>query len=160
MTSLADKGSTFTLHIYEVEISRETSTSNSQSEKPRLLLNAATILIADDIKSNRQLIKDCLRSQPIEFIEAENGKEAIALAKENKPDLILMDIKMPEMDGIEATTILRADEELKNIPVIALSASSVHEDNTELKETLFNDYLTKPLKLRLLIEKMDHHLKS
>ncbi|MCW9030870.1 MAG: ATP-binding protein [Gammaproteobacteria bacterium] len=156
VTSYLNQGSTFTLTLNDVEVTQ--NHNPSADELPEIVLRPATILIADDMEANRKLLINYLRNHSITFLEACNGTEAVQFAQEQNPDLILMDIKMPEMDGIEATTILRANDATKDIPIIAISASSIHEDNSDLKEKLFNDYLTKPLKLNTLIQKLSLYL--
>ena len=160
VSTVPNEGSTFTLKLFEVEIVQASSKKDFVTNTDTPLFRPAKILIADDMEANRKLIKACLRSQPVEFIDAINGQEAIDLAREHKPDLILMDIKMPEVDGIEATRTIKNDETLKNIPVIAVSASSIYEDDTELKQSLFDGYVTKPVRLKILLDIMNQYLKS
>jgi len=156
--SAPGKGSIFTLKLYEVQTSNINSSIDSTIEHSFQKLNRAKILIADDILANRQLIIDFLDGQPIEFIEAENGKKCIEAARLHNPDLVLMDIKMPEMDGIEATKIMKSDDHLKDIPVIAVTASSTRGNDEQLKESLFDDYLSKPINSTLLISVLSQHL--
>ncbi len=85
----------------------------------------ATILIVDDIDVNRELINEFFNNTQISVIEAENGKEGVAIVQEYKPDLVLMDIRMPVMDGHDATKIIKADSHTKYIPVIALTAAGM-----------------------------------
>ena len=158
--STINEGSIFTLKLLEAEIEKRSLNRDNNTNKDLPLLQPAKILIADDMEANRNLIKTCLRGQPIEFLEAENGQEAIDLAREHTPDLILMDIKMPEVDGMEATRTIKDDKKLKNIPVIAISASSIHEDNSELKQALFDDYITKPIRLKILVGTISQYLNS
>jgi len=160
VSSSSGVGSVFSLDLHEVEASVKSSVNDNLTDKHFPRLDSSIILIADDIDANRNLIKSFLADQPVDFLEAVNGKQAIDIAQQNKPDLILMDIKMPEMDGVEATTIIKADEELKNIPVIALSASSMHEDDAQLKATLFDAYITKPINLSLLTKVLSQFLNS
>ena len=79
--------------------------------------------MAEDVISNRQIIKGYLENYNITIVETENGKDCIYLAQRNRPDIILMDIQMPIMDGYTAINILKSDNELKNIPIIALGLS-------------------------------------
>jgi CheY-like chemotaxis protein len=79
------------------------------------------------------------------IIEARNGREAVELAKLHAPDLVLMDIQMPEMDGYEATRIIKASESGKDIPIIALTANAVHGEMERCLSIGANGYLTKPL---------------
>ena len=160
VSSIQKEGSTFTLKLLDVEFEKESlkSTINIPEDVPSF--QPAKILIADDMQSNRNLLKTYLHSQPFEFLEAENGQEAINLAREHVPDLILMDIKMPEVDGIQATRVIKDDEKLKTIPVIAISASSLQEDDAEIKLSLFDAYLTKPLRRKLLLDNLSKYLKA
>lgn len=153
-------GSIFTLNLYGVETSDALPGDNSYAEQNVQRLNTAKILIADDMQANRELVRNFLEEQPVEIFEAENGRQAIEQARMHQPDLILMDIKMPEMDGIEATRIIKADAALNGIPVVAITASSLQEDNKELKETLFDDYLTKPIKMAMLLKVLSHFLNA
>ena len=160
VSSIQKEGSTFTLKLLDVEFEKESlkSTINIPEDVPSF--QPTKILIADDMQSNRNLLKTYLHSQPFEFLEAENGQEAINLAREHVPDLILMDIKMPEVDGIQATRVIKDDEKLKTIPVIAISASSLQEDDAEIKLSLFDAYLTKPLRRKLLLDNLSKYLKA
>ncbi len=108
----------------------------------------ATILIADDIEFNRTLIKEYLKSTPLKIYEAKDGQEAVSMAKEYAIDLILMDIKMPNKNGYEATQEIRA---FKNIPIVAVTASVAYNDKNINKEH-FDDFLYKPLKEENLVK--------
>ena len=157
VSSVPEKGSVFTLCLSSVEVS-ELLENHTEAEDVVVNLNQSKILIADDIQANRELIKDYLDGQPVEIIEAENGKIAIDVTREYKPDLVLMDIKMPEMDGVEATKILKSDSELKTIPVIALTASSIKGEDAQINDILFDDYLTKPIRKLVLLKSLGHIL--
>lgn len=106
----------------------------------------ATILIADDIQSNRAVLKGFLSGSDITYIEAENGKEAVELAGEHEPDLIIMDIRMPVMDGSKAIRILKNDKKLKKIPIIIITASAMQRDKkSSSKKYLADAYMKKPV---------------
>jgi signal transduction histidine kinase len=105
----------------------------------------ASILIADDIESNRALIKGFLDIPAFTLIVAKNGKEAVAFAREYRPNLVIMDLRMPVMDGYQATRILKADKTLKSIPVIAVSASAMKEHEQVAKEAGCDGYIKKPV---------------
>jgi two-component system sensor histidine kinase EvgS len=94
----------------------------------------------------------------VDFIEAANGKEAAELAKQYHPDLVLMDMRMPVMDGCEATRILKADEKLKKIPVIIITASALKEQWAEIKKAGGNAFLNKPISKSDLIIELMHFL--
>ncbi|MCR9144986.1 MAG: ATP-binding protein [bacterium] len=104
----------------------------------------ARILIADDLSTNRRLLRQYLEEQPFEILEVEDGQAAIAAARESRPDLILMDIKMPVLDGKEATQFLKDDENTRDIPVVAVTASVLAHLADDIKE-LCDGFLRKPV---------------
>lgn len=108
---------------------------------------AKVILLAEDDEDNRDLMSFVVErsGMDLELIIAENGEEAIALAKEKKPDLILMDMQMPVMNGFEATRIIKEDPELKPIPVIAFTAQARLEDKDLTRAVGCVEHYTKPM---------------
>jgi signal transduction histidine kinase/DNA-binding response OmpR family regulator len=108
------------------------------------LLKPSKILVADDVPLNRDLIKSYLAGTRHQVIEAEDGEQAVKLCLKHQPDLVLMDIRMPALDGQEALTQLKSREETRHIPVIAVTASSLLNSQQELKST-FDGYADKPL---------------
>src|SRR5690606_21919758 len=119
-----------------------------------VLFKPATVLIADDNEENRKLIVDLLEYSPLTILQTENGMEAVEKAKNHLPDLILMDLRMPVMDGYEATKILRKERHTASLPIIAITASILSSNKKENEdiETLFDQYLLKPLNIEQLIE--------
>ncbi len=103
------------------------------------------ILIVEDDPQDLKLSRDLLEASGYASLEATNGKKAVELAREKKPDLILMDIQMPVMDGFEATKILKADAETRNIPIIALTSYAMKEDEEKIREAGCDGYITKPI---------------
>src|SRR4030042_2835441 len=110
------------------------------------------ILIVEDNEKNRTLVKDVLEYQGYEVIEAGNGKEGIKIAKENNPDLILMDIQMPVMSGYDAIKILKNNPKTKDIKIIALTSFAMKGDKEKIMEEGFDDYIAKPIDIRRLPE--------
>ncbi len=110
------------------------------------------ILIVEDNEKNRTLVKDVLEYHGYEVIEAGNGKEGIKMAKELKPDLILMDIQMPVMSGYDAIKILKNNPETKDIKIIALTSFAMKGDKEKIMEEGFDDYIAKPIDIRRLPE--------
>ncbi len=110
------------------------------------------ILIIEDNEKNRKLERDVLRFKGYQTIESETAEEGIRLAREKKPALILMDIQLPEMDGIEALTRLRGDPQTKDIPVIAVTASVMSHDQKKILDAGFDGYQRKPLDIKELFE--------
>jgi CheY-like chemotaxis protein len=154
------KGSTFFLTLKNVDMSG-VSTDVANIPEPvteDLRFNNVLILVADDKESNRQLLVEYLSCPGIDVIEAENGKIAVEMAKIYRPNLVLMDLKMPVMDGKEATRILKADEELKNIPVIIITASAIKEQQPEIKKAGGDAYLDKPVSKSQLISQLKRFL--
>ncbi|MEK6692619.1 MAG: response regulator [Nitrospirota bacterium] len=117
------------------------------------------ILIAEDNEKNRKLIQVILEKAGYDAIEAENGEDAICLAKKIIPDLILMDIQMPVMDGIEAIKILKSDSETKDIPVIALTSYAMAGDRERLLNEGFNGYIPKPINVKNFIKEVKKYIK-
>jgi two-component system cell cycle response regulator len=105
----------------------------------------ARVLVVDDVEFNVKLLDTKLKQDYYQVYTASNGKEAVAKAKEIKPDIILMDIMMPEMDGFEATRIIKSDPELSFIPIIIVTALNAQEDKVRGLEAGADDFLTKPI---------------
>lgn len=109
------------------------------------------ILIVDDDAKNLKLVRDILNSNGYLTFEAVNGKEAIELAINQIPDLILMDIQMPVMDGLQAIRILKTNDDAKHIPIIALTAFSMKGDKEKVLLYGADDYLSKPISIKILL---------
>jgi len=118
----------------------------------------ASILIVDDVEANRNLVKEYLEDVDFTFYEATNGEEALELVKLYSPDLILMDMKMPILDGYEATKRLKDDEKSKIIPVIALTASAMKDAEKKFLK-ICDGYLRKPVSQSQLMEELACFLK-
>ena len=116
------------------------------------------ILIIEDNEKNLKFIRSLLNSQGYETIEARDGKEGVRLAKEQKPDLVLMDIQMPVMDGVIATKILNEDPETKDIPVIALTSYAMKGDRERFLSEGFVEYIAKPIKVDEFLEVVRRYL--
>ena len=106
------------------------------------------ILIVEDNERNRKLVRDVLQFTGYETIEAETGEEGLRLARERHPALILMDIRLPGIDGITAFRRLRADPTTQSIPVMAMTASIMTAGPRELKEAGFDAYQSKPIQVK------------
>lgn len=102
------------------------------------------IAVVEDNPDNRLLVQAILEDL-YEIVEYENGIDALAGFKKNRPDLVLLDISLPEMDGTEVLGKIRADESIRDLPVIALTAHAMHGDREKFLSAGFNDYLTKPI---------------
>ena len=109
----------------------------------------ATLLIVDDIKENIDMLKECLKSE-YHIIAATSGEKALKIAKIRQPDLVLLDIMMPEMDGYEAITRIRAQNKFSKLPIIALTAKAMKEDKSRCIEVGASDYFPKPVDVEKL----------
>ncbi|MUG98430.1 response regulator [Scytonema sp. UIC 10036] len=114
------------------------------------------ILLAEDNEANIATISSYLGARGYRLIVARNGREAVSLAKAQHPDLIIMDIQMPGMDGLEAMRLLRADGKFLHTPIVALTALAMPGDRENCISAGANEYLTKPVKLKLLVETIKH----
>ena len=119
---------------------------------------AKLILIVEDEPKNITLLRDLLQVSGYSTIEATDGKQGVELAKARKPDLILMDIQMPEMDGLEATRILKADATTSNIPVLALTSYAMKGDEERILEAGCDGYLAKPFNIQELLKTVAEYL--
>lgn len=104
-----------------------------------------TVMIVEDNELNMKLFHDLLEAHGYRTVETRNGIEAMALAREHKPDLILMDIQLPEVSGLEVTKWLKADDELKSIPVVAVTAFAMKGDEERIRAGGCEAYLSKPI---------------
>jgi len=109
------------------------------------------ILIVEDNPKNLKLVRDTLQVKAYQTIEAETGEEGVRLAHERQPALILMDIQLPGISGIDALKQLRADSETRAIPVIAVTASVMTQDQTRIMAAGFDGYHGKPISVRQLL---------
>ena len=106
------------------------------------------ILIVEDNEKNRKLVRDILQHKGYQTLEAETGEDGVRLAQESSPALILMDIQLPGMNGIEALGRLRADPKTKKIPVIAVTASAMTHDRAKIMAAGFDGYQSKPINVK------------
>lgn len=116
------------------------------------------ILIAEDDPKSMKLVRDLLQISGYTTIEASDGRKAILLARDKQPDLILMDIQMPVIDGLEATKILKADEKTSGIPIIALTAYAMKEERKKIEGAGCDDYIVKPINTREFLKKVSEYL--
>jgi two-component system, cell cycle response regulator DivK len=116
------------------------------------------ILVVEDQPDNRQIIRDMLADTGYEIAEAENGEEALAAIAKQRPDLILMDIQLPVMDGYAATRRIKTDPALKSIPVIAVTSYALSGEEKKAREAGCDDYVPKPYSPRQLLAKIRQYL--
>src|SRR5579885_1415 len=119
-----------------------------------------TVLIVEDNELNMKLFHDLLQANGYDTIETRNGIEALDLARKHKPDLILMDIQLPEVSGLEVTKWIKEDDELKSIPVIAVTAFAMKGDEERIREGGCEAYLSKPISVAKFLETVRHFVKQ
>jgi two-component system cell cycle response regulator DivK len=116
------------------------------------------ILVVEDNERNLKLVRDVLQFAGFDVVEARSGEQGVALAKACFPDLVLMDIQLPHMDGAEALNRLRDSPETRRVPVVALTAFAMREDREQALRAGFDGYLEKPISVRDLPEQVRHFL--
>ncbi len=135
-------------------------------EEPNSLTNAPMedrtvkrVLIVEDNELNMKLFHDLLEAHGYETLQTRNGMDALALAREYRPDLILMDIQLPEVSGLEVTRWIKDDPELKSIPVIAVTAFAMKGDEEKIREGGCEDYIAKPISVTKFLEAVQKFLR-
>ena len=116
------------------------------------------ILVIEDQEDNRQIVSDLMAASGYELIEATTGEEGIAAAARERPDLILMDIQLPGIDGYEVTRRIKANPQLKSIPIIAVTSYALSGDDKKAFAAGCDGYVTKPYSPRLLLAKIREYL--
>jgi two-component system cell cycle response regulator DivK len=116
------------------------------------------ILVVEDQPDNRQIIRDMLADGGYEITEAENGEAALAAIAKQRPDLILMDIQLPVMDGYTATRHIKTDPDLRSIPIIAVTSYALSGEEKKAREAGCDDYVPKPYSPRQLLAKIRQYL--
>jgi two-component system cell cycle response regulator DivK len=116
------------------------------------------ILVVEDQEDNRQILRDLLDNAGYEMLEAENGEEALAAVAKRRPDLILMDIQLPVMDGYTATRTLKSSPQTSDIPIIVVTSYALSGDETKARESGCDAYVTKPYSPRALLAKIKEFL--
>jgi two-component system cell cycle response regulator DivK len=117
------------------------------------------ILVVEDTEDNRQIMRDLLSSAGYDLIEAQDGAEGVAMAKSQRPDLILMDIQLPVLDGYEATRRIKADPAISHIPVIAVTSYALSGDEAKTRAAGCDGYVAKPFSPRQLLAKINEFLR-
>jgi two-component system, sensor histidine kinase len=151
-----DQGSRFDIFIPHVRVAATVVKSDTDDafDPEDIIFEKATVLIVDDVASNRLLIKEFLRQTEITVIEAENGVDAVHAARSQKPDVILMDLRMPVLSGVEAMKRIGADEDTRSIPVLALTALGIKEEKEKIMNEGFAGFLTKPVQKAVLFQEL------
>ena len=118
------------------------------------------ILVVEDNAKNMKLLRDVLRATGYRTLEASTGGQALVLATEHAPALVLMDVRLPDMDGVEALSQLRMDARTASIPVLAVTAQAMKGDAERFKEAGFDGYLSKPVDIDELLTTVEQHCRG
>ena len=116
------------------------------------------VLIVEDNELNMKLFNDLLIAHGYDTLQTRNGAEALALARQHRPDLILMDIQLPEISGLEVTRLIKEDQDLKLIPVIAVTAFAMKGDREKMRDGGCEDYVAKPISVVGFLQTVERHL--
>ncbi len=157
--SVSGQGSTFVVRIRDVAISNKKVVKVEEKQDLETMeFEKAIVLVVDDVESNRELLNEVLSKVNLDVLTAVNGKEALTIAGKYRPDLILMDLWMPVMDGIEATMRLKMDSRTKTIPIIAVSAFPASDQESLVLEKEFDGFLAKPFRPSQLFFELSKYL--
>ncbi len=164
--STVGKGSTFNFTCeFKKQIHRSSGKNKYNQDKQQLLkyetANEGVILCVEDSIINQQVMEELITRKGYKYISAYNGIEAINIIKENKVDLVLMDIQLPELNGFEATKIIRKSEESnKPLPIIAMTAYAMLEDRDKCLQAGMDEYISKPLDIEKLYKILEYYIKN
>ena len=122
----------------------------------------ATVLYIEDNRDNRMLVRRILMASDYDFqvVEADNARTGIEIATQSPPDIILMDMSMPEMDGLTATRLLRGIDHLRHVPIVALTANAMEGDRERSLEAGCTGYIRKPIDVDKLPDEILHYIRS
>ena len=132
--------------------------TNVMMHTPQDMTGRKTVLIVEDNELNMKLFHDLLEVQGYRILQAENGTDALVLAREALPDLILMDIQLPGRSGLDVTKEIKADANIAHIPVIAVTAFAMKSDEERIRRGGCEDYLAKPISVPVFLEKVKRYL--
>jgi len=145
--------------ISDLPASRRTDAAPMGSlETVTLPDTAKTVLIVEDNELNMKLFHDLLEVHGYRTVQTRDGREALGLAREHRPDLIIMDIQLPEVSGLEVTRWIKDDPEVAGIPVIAVTAFAMKGDEERIRAGGCEDYVAKPISVASFIEKVKRHI--
>jgi two-component system cell cycle response regulator DivK len=136
------------------------ATMGNQSSTPQARPGMKSVLIVEDNELNMKLFSDLLEAHGYRVIQTRDGLSALDLARRHKPDLVLMDIQLPEVSGIEVTKWLKEADDLRHIPVIAVTAFAMKCDEETLKEGGCEAYISKPISVLSFLQTIDGFLKK
>jgi two-component system, cell cycle response regulator DivK len=134
------------------------SLSGTEAKPMRQASTPKTILVVEDNELNMKLFHDLLEAHGYSILQTRDGMEALKLARQHKPDLILMDIQLPEVSGLEVTKWIKEDDELKSIPIIAVTAFAMKGDEEKIREGGCEAYIAKPISVTSFLKTVEQFL--
>jgi two-component system cell cycle response regulator DivK len=134
------------------------TSSATAGRRPEVAHVAKTVLIVEDNELNMKLFHDLLDAHGYMTLQTRSGIDALQIARQRRPDLILMDIQLPEVSGLEVTRWLKDDEELRDIPVIAVTAFAMKGDEERIRQGGCEAYISKPISIGTFLETVRRHL--
>ena len=117
-------------------------------------MTSGRVLVVEDNDRNRKLVRTVLEHAGFEVVEAETGEQGVAIAAEANPDLVLMDVQLPGIDGHDALRLLRSGEETRHLPIVAVTAFAMKGDDARALEQGFDGYIQKPISVRSLVDQV------
>ncbi len=145
--------------IRDCELAKKVGTLFGFSYVDGFFMKNKTILVVEDNDLNMKLVKSLLEMGNYDVLEAMEAQTGIRLAREHRPDLILMDIQLPGMDGLTATRVIKGDDALKDIPVVAITSYAMEGDERRTREAGCAGYMAKPIDTRSFLENITQYLK-
>jgi len=159
LRSKINKGSTFIISIPGIQVTPKSNLpENITSKREQVIFTDSSVLIVDDVATNRELLKGLLKGENLKIYEATDGLEAMKIASEKIPDIILLDIKMPKANGYEVAEYVKKHRKLKETPVIAISATNIAGSEMEKAKKYFDLFLIKPINIIRLINELKKHI--
>jgi two-component system cell cycle response regulator DivK len=137
---------------------RKTAATAGKSRRQDSATMAKTVLVVEDNELNMKLFHDLLEASGYNILQTRNGLEAIDIAREYRPDLILMDIQLPEVSGLEVTKWIKEDDDLRSIPVIAVTAFAMKGDEERIRQGGCEAYLSKPISVATFLSTVKSYL--
>ena len=161
LRSTVGEGSVFEIALHQVPLAEEaliTAQQQTAIDVARCAFEPRKVLVVDDVQANRELLREWLTQTGLDVLEGEDGEQALRMAREERPDVILLDLHMPTMDGYSALKLLRENPGTAAIPVFIMTATATSEEAAKAERAGFDGYLTKPLDLPILLTELSRFL--
>jgi len=160
LDSTLDKGSKFTVVLYHVKLAGDSGDYSyiEETDYRKVVFRPASVLVVDDVKVNRDLICQIIEDQPLKVFQASNGLEAVEIVLNEKVDLVILDLRMPVLDGYEAAKRIKLNKKTAGIPILAVSAAGGIVPEYQHYQQYFNGFILKPLNIARLINELKKFL--